>query len=477
MKRYSFLKYIKFGLIGLAVSLTSCDKLLETNPTDAVDVDMALSTKEGFQTSTVGVYSYLRKTAQYGRQLVVYPEIMGNNAAHSGRGTNLLNHSNNARGSHMTPWRSAYEAIAQINIILAELENFEESEQWKNQIEGQLRFLRALFFHNAAKVYSYDPTAIGSTNRGTLPLNLEPVYSYDKLINLPRASQEELYEQLYIDLERSYECLLDNDSDRGPHWVTAGAAAALLSRVALYNGDYQKVVEAVELALETGQGKFSTTSSYVSDWRQSVHPESIFEMEVKTDQNLGANNAPRADYTNRAGIGDTETVSGRGNAKVSEDFYVMFEDGDVRKDLFVKGLGAASDDFQTTKFYSRGGELNLDNIPIIRVSELYLNRAEAYARMAGMEQQAMDDINIIRERAGLDPVSGLAEDNLIDEVLKQRRLELAFEGHNFFDYKRLGMNIVKPGGKVFNFSDYRVLARIPWREFNANKELRQNRGY
>lgn len=478
MKRYNhFLKYINLGILSLMIVLTSCNKLLETNPTDAVDIDMALTTREGFQTATVGVYSYLRNTAQYGRQMVVYPELLGNNAAHSGRGTNLLNHANNARGSHMTPWRSSYEAIAQINIILAELMDFEESEQWKNQIEGQLRFLRALYFHNAAKVYSYDPTAIGSTNRGALPLNLEPVYSYDKIINLPRASQEDFYTQLYIDLERAYECLKETPNDRGPHWATAGAAAALLSRVALYNGDYPKVIDAVERALESGMGKFSTKNSYVSDWRQAVHPESIFEMEVKTDQNLGANNAPRADYTNRAGIGNTETVSGRGNAKVSDDFYVLYEDDDVRKELIVKGLGSASDDYQTTKFYSRGGELNLDNIPVIRVSELYLNRAEAYARMAGMEANAMQDINTIRERAGLEPVSGLAEDNLINEVLKQRRLELAFEGHNFFDYKRLGMDIIKPGGKVFPFSDYRVLARIPWREFNANKELQQNRGY
>lgn len=478
MKIYKqFFKYIIHALLCLTIVLSSCNKMLETNPTDAVDVDMALTTKEGFQTATVGVYSYLRNTAQYGRQLVVYPELLGNNAAHSGRGTNLLNHANNARGSHLTPWRSSYEAIAQINIILSELMEFEENEQWKNQIEGQLRFLRALYFHNAAKVYSYDPTAIGSSNRGALPLNLEPVYSYDKIINLPRATQEEFYAQLYIDLDRAIECLKDTPNDRAPHWATAGAAAALLSRVALYNGDYTKVIDAVEQALASGVGKFSTKDSYVSDWRQAVHPESIFEVEIKTDQNLGANNAPRADYTNRAGVGNTETVSGRGNAKVSDDFYPLYEDEDVRKELIVKGLGAASDDYQTTKFFSRSGELNLDNIPVIRVSELYLNRAEAYARLGGMESNAIKDVNMIRERAGLDPVSGLVEDNLINEILKQRRLELAFEGHNFFDYKRLGMDIVKPGGKVFLFTDYRVLARIPWREFNANKQLEQNRGY
>ena len=468
--------YIAF-VIFLGLSVSSCKDMLDVQPTESIDVNDALTSKEGFQAATVGVYSYLRNTSQYGRQLIVYPEILGNTAAHRGTGTGLLAHSNNARGSHMTPWRSSYEAIAQINIILAELADFSADEDWKNGIAGQLHFLRALFFHNAAKVYGYDPTAVSGTDRGTIPLNLKPVYSFDKIINLPRATSEELYAQLYDDLEKAYDYLENTPKTRGPHFVTQGAVAAFFSRVALYNGDYDRVVIEADKALESGVGKFSTYDSYVSDWRAAVHPESIFEVEFKPDQNIGINNAPRADFTNRLNAEDLTTISGRGNAKVSDELFALYEDHDVRKQLIWKGLGARSDDNQMTKFFSRGGIPNLDNIPVIRVSEVYLNRAEAYARMPGKEQLALNDINTIRVRAGLDPVAGLSEDLLIDEVLKQRKLELAFEGHSFFDYKRLGLDIIKPGGKVFPFSDYRVLARIPWREFNANKELRQNRGY
>src|SRR5690606_26382848 len=164
---------------------------------------------------------------------------------------------------------------------------------------------------------------------------------------------------------------------------------------------------------------------------------------------------------------ESTVSSGRGNAKVSDELFELYAENDVRKQLILKGVGNASADNQMTKFLSRSGELNLDNIPVIRISEVYLNRAEAYAR-SGQADLAMADINKIRERAGLDPVSGLAEDNLINEVMLQRKLELAFEGHSFFDYKRLKEDIVKPGGKVFPFSDYRILARIPWREFNSN---------
>lgn len=470
-------KYICLGMIALlGFSMNSCKNALDVQPKESIDVKDALTSKEGFQTATVGIYSYLRKTNQYGRQLIVYPEIMSNTAAHKGTGTGLLTLSNNARGAHMTPWSSAYTAIAQINIVLTELEAFDADQEWKNGIAGQLHFLRALFFHNAAKVYSYDPTAKPTSiaDRGTIPLNLKPVYSYENVENLERASNEDLYAQLYDDLDKAYQYLANTSKSKAPHLVTQGAVAAFFSRVALYNGDYKRVIVEADKALASGIGKLSTRGSYVSDWRAGVHPESMFEVEFKTDQNVGIDNAPRADFTNRLNAQDLTTVSGRGNAMVSDELFALYDDADVRKGLILKGLGSLSASNQMTKFLSRGGSPNLDNIPVIRISEVYLNRAEANARQQGKEQESIDDINIIRVRAGLNPVSGLMEDALMDEVLKQRKLELAFEGHSFFDYKRLGMDIIKPGGKVFAFSDYRVVAGIPWREISANKKLRQN---
>ena len=469
-------KLFKYILIaGIFFTTTSCEKLLESDPIISIDADDALTSREGFETATVGAYAGLRSTAQYGEALVVYPEMLGNTATHSGRGTTLLNLSNNARGSHMSTWQTGYAAIAQINIILDALAEFEADQAWKNSVAGQLHFLRALYFHNMAKVYGYDPTAIGSTNRGTVPLNLKGTPSLEEIEHLPRATQEEMYTQLYADLEAAYTELEGTSANRAPHFVTQGAVAAFFTRVALYNGDYEKVISMADSALNSGVGKFSTTTSYVSDWRQDTHPESMFEVEFKVDQNVGVNNAPRAHFTNRASI-DTDEPHGRGNAMVSDDLFALYQENDVRRGLIMKGVGDAVEDNQMTKFMGQSDNLNTDNIPVIRISEVYLNRAEAYAR-TGQNDLAMDDINKIRERAGLQPVSGLSEDNLVDEVLLQRKLELAFEGHSFFDYKRLGLDIDKPTGRVFPFSDYRVLARIPWREFNANKQLSQNRGY
>ena len=462
--------------IALALSFSSCSDILDVKPNDAIDASESLVTPEDFETATVGSYSYLRSTSLYGRQLIVYPEFLGNNVSHHGRVATLLTLSNNARGVHMSPWVASYQAIAQINMVLDQLEKFQGDPSRKNRIRGQLLFLRSLYYHNLSKIYGYEPKVKRSTDRGTVPLRVKAIYSYDKSENLARATSEEMYAHLYTELEESYALLKDQPNNQAPFFATAGSVAALFSRVALYNADYENVIKWSTIALESGVGRMSTKESYVADWRAISHPESMFEVEFKVDQNLGIDNAIRSDFTNRV---DPEATVSSGSApgRVSDELFSLFEDADVRKQLIMKGLGAASNDNQMTKFFSRGGAPNLDNVPVIRISEMYLNRAEAYAHIQGGESAALADLNRIRTRAGLTAVGGLSEQTLIDEILKQRRLELCFEGHNFFDYKRLGANIVKANGTIFQYSDYRVLARIPWRDVTTFSNMRQNSGY
>ncbi|RAV29644.1 RagB/SusD family nutrient uptake outer membrane protein [Sinomicrobium soli] len=464
------------ALLGIcSLFFLSCESLLETDPMLSIDSETALSSVESIEAATVGCYSQLRNTDLYGREYIVYPELMGNTAAHSGRRTNNQDVANNVRGVHMGGWRWAYEAITSANEILEALEGFEASQEWKDGIAGQLHFLRALYYHNLSRVYGYDPTAIGSSDKGTVPLILTSIKTYGDIKPTERAPIEVMYAQLYADLEKAYELLAGTPASTGPHFATQGAAAALFTRVALYNGDYEKVVEWADKAITSGVARFSTHDSYVADWRAETHPESLFEVEFKVDQNIGITSSIRSAFTTRVNEEGTQE-NGNGDATVSDELYTLYEEEDVRKQLIMKGLGNASDANEMTKFFSRGGAPNLDNVPVIRLSEVYLNRAEAHAGL-GEEAEALADVNRIRERAGLDPVSGLIEENLLDEIWKQRKLELAFEGHSFFEYKRLGQDIVKPNGTVFRFTDYRILAMIPWREFNANKALSQNRGY
>ena len=107
---------------------------------------------------------------------------------------------------------------------------------------------------------------------------------------------------------------------------------------------------------------------------------------------------------------------------------------------------------------------------------MLLNRAEAEAEL-GENTPALDDVNELRTKRGLDPVD-LSGTALLDEILLQRRLELAQEGHRFFDLKRRGQDITKPAGHTLvPYTDFRVVARISDTQMDANKNLVNNPGY
>src|SRR5690606_18433045 len=271
----------------------------------------------------------------------------------------------------------SFKGIRQINMILEALQDIESDQEWKDGIAGQLYFLRALYFHNLARVYGYDPTAvIAASDRGTVPLILETVKSLEDVKPKERAPSDQMYAHLYADLDKAIALLGSGSNGSGQHFATQGGAAALYTRVALYNGDYEKVVEMAEVAIASGVGRFSSHDSYVADWRAETHPESLFEVEFKIDQNIGVTNGIRSAFTTRVD-GDATLPNGNGDAVVSDGLFALYEDTDVRKELIMKGLGTASSANEMTKFFSRGGAPNLDNVPVIRLSEVYLNRAEA----------------------------------------------------------------------------------------------------
>lgn len=170
------------------------------------------------------------------------------------------------------------------------------------------------------------------------------------------------------------------------------------------------------------------------------------------------------------------TRVGFGDIVVSNNLLAIYETGDVRRSVMVNYTRSDGEQvIQTNKFSGSKGSFGFDNVPLIRVSEMYLNRAEASAR-AGNEVQARTDLNVIRNRAGLASImpTGAA---LIDAILKERRLELAFEGHRFFDLTRLGKNIPKETIAEIPFTDYRILAPLPLTEIDVNKQLVQNPRY
>lgn len=469
--------WIKSLIVGVSLTFSSCEKILELDPKQSIDSSTALESQDGIESTLISVYSRLQNYQHYGRDMLALAEALSDNAIHTGNSSHLINEAANNRGSHFDLWQNCYYSINEINLVLEALENSagQYAEGWANDMYGQAYFLRALLYHNLARAYAYDPTAIiQERNKGGVPLMLTAVNDLSKIGELKRASIEDTYKQIYADLEASIASFSGSD-EQGlyPYKGNSYAAKALFSRVALYNGDWQKVVDMANDALSNKKSVFSTVVNYVDDWKKETHPESIFELRYNESENIGSDRSLRATYTSRA-FYESENFTIQAVIAVNPDFYSLFSEDDVRKGVYRKGVGNNQSYWEVYKFISKNGVMNLDNVPVLRESELYLNRAEAYYHLNQLED-CRDDVNTIRNRAGLDDFETL-DAALLDEVLLQRRLELAFEGHRWFDLKRRGEDIIKDSGNL-TFDDYRLLAPIPDREVKIDGKLEQNYNY
>jgi hypothetical protein len=255
------MKLINKALLSLALTgsllVSSCDSLLQVDPRQSIDADGALNTPDAMNAALNSVYSKLRSARIYGRDLLAVSDALadlGQTTSNSGR---LIGENNNQPGSHFGTWQTAYAAINEANLILDGISKVEGASaaqiaRW----EGEAKFLRGLYYFDLVKVYSYIPTAIyepGVIGQGGIPVVTEGVISSGLALSrqTPRSTIDEVYAQIYKDLEDAKKLL---GAGRGVQYGSGAAASALLSRVALYKGDWAKVVSESGLALASSVG-------------------------------------------------------------------------------------------------------------------------------------------------------------------------------------------------------------------------------
>lgn len=475
MKLKNIIKPLALGVVLIA---SSCSDILDVQPRQSIDAATALTSEDALNAAVNGVYDRLQSTNLYGRDLIALPEALADNGRATNKSGRLNPEYQNQPNAHFVLWGTAYTAINQLNLILDAIPKITTlSANAKNSFEGQASMLRGLLYFELARCYGYEPTvAVKESDRGSVPIMKTGVLDLSQIERLPRASINEVYDFIYADLTNAVAKL--STVTLSTAYANKGAANALFSRVALYRGDYANAIKYSNDALATGIGKFQTKDTYVSAWRTANQPESMFEIAYQTNENIGVNTSLQTTFTTLVELGNTARTGGFGDLVPTAALLNSFEAGDVRRNLYERGTaGRGTAEIECTKFFGRTGSVNLDNIPVIRISEMYLNRAEALT-LTGKETDALIDVNRIRTRAGLDPKTGLTGKPLIDEIAAQRRIEFAFEGHRFFDLKRRGQDIVKAApAQNLVYTDFRFLAPLPLREIQANSNLKQNVGY
>ena len=502
------MKLINKALLSLALTgsmlVSSCDSLLQVDPRQSIDADGALTTPDAMNAALNSVYSKLRSARIYGRDLFAVSDALadvGQTTSNSGR---LIGENNNQPGAHFGTWQTAYFAINEANLILDGISKVEGASaaqiaRW----EGESKFLRGLYYFDLVKVYSYMPTAVfepGVIGQGGIPVVTEGVISSGVALSrqTPRSTINEVYAQIYKDLEDAKR-LLGTGTGRGVQYGSGPAASALLSRVALYRGDWAKVVAESTAALSSGVGTVLSGSAYVNGWRAPVNPESMFEVRFAlAEESIGVNESLQSTYTallnltnknSQGGWGDfipNATVRGFfglaalqiGNPATDNNNWDVTRNTDVRAQLYTTGntVRGAGRQIENTKFMSKSGFAYADNVPVIRKSEMHLNRAEANYQLKN-ESAALTELNAFKALRGL-PAVTLSGNALLEEILLERMKEFIGEGHRFFDLKRYGRGIVKTVPAVnLAFDDFKILPPIPQREVDGNPNIKQNRGY
>lgn len=491
--------------IAVAASMASCKKQLDIPSRNSLDADVALTTRAGIENAINSVYSILKRETHYGRDLFSVTDAMADIAFANGRSSRLLGENRNTALSNVNIWAGSYGAINEINLTLGAYPALADATAAeKIRWEGELKFLRAFYYFDLVRNYSYIPTfTVPTQDKGGVVVTLQGFNSATGATAFfpSRATTVQTYAQIWNDLYASINLL--SNTNRGRNYASKHAALALGSRIALYEGNWVKCDSFATAAinLSGGIGALSNTGNYVSGWRAADHPEGIFQVWYATlGENLGVNTSLAATHTTLSAPGALAGVrQGQGdlvpngfllsqlgitgyptNLAQSPPAPALTYSADVRNKLFEWGVNAAGHYVECTKWLGKSGGPNWDNTVVLRWAELYLNRAEARYRAAN-EAGAWADLNAIRTARIVGftvPVTPLTGQPLLDEIWKQRMLEFAFEGHRFYDLKRNGLTIVKTNPATnLPATDYRILPRIPTGEVDGNTNMTQNFGY
>jgi hypothetical protein len=444
-------------LTAAVLFVGSCGKKLDILPTQSVEEEVVLSTDQGVKNLLNGAYDMISSGAVYGGDLFLYSELMASDGELRWEGTfnqpreiwrkDILTTNSYVRDS----WLNSYRAINAANNIISALEVVNEDD--RARVEGEALFIRGSMLFELVKFFAQPYTAGNAGSSPGIPIILEPTRTDNVSTARPRNTVQEVYTQVIDDLTQSIALL--EPVGYNDEYANAAAAAAQLSRVYLqmenFTGARDLANSAINLAEDMG---FDLAGAYPSLFNNSANSsEDIFAIQVSA--NDGANDMHL--------FWSIPAFGGRdGDVAILGKHLNLYEEDDLRLNLFYE------DDAETVR--SGKWQLQYRNLPIFRLSELYLTRAETNFRLGtSIGATPASDIAAIRGRAGLDAPVTLT----LPLILAERKLELAHEGHALHDLKRL-----RGSADGFTYNDPKMVLPIPQREVDAGKGiLDQNDGY
>lgn len=488
----------KLFLMALIVAgLVGCKDFLVETPQQSLALDDVLNNEEGLRGLVTGMYDGAQSGNISGGNFNVIPEIMADNTLWTGSFTTFLDFHQHAmtadNGNTVNWWTSSYSTINRANLVLETVDQISDpivTEAQKNTWRGDAYFIRGMLYFELARVYGKPWNSTAGNSHPAVPIRTKSVKSSADFENLPRATMAEVFVQADSDFKQAAS-LLPNERLRADRRATRYGALGYLMRMEMVKGNYSA---AATYAQQIMGGGFSLTTAVNAPFTTKFSTESVIEIAHTSTDNPGVNLGQNAFYAPAAS-------GGRGDIRISAAFVTALGQiitpaqqaaisaaggtaVDQRRTLLLNGTTANTS--ATLKFTST---LRDNNVLNLRYAGVLLTRAEALAEqaadLAAVPPEVYTLVNTVRKRAIVvtggtasnalieyGPGSFASKQELIDAILLERRIELAFEGDRFYTLQRKGLSIRgrAPG-------DNRITFPIPQQELDANPSMVQNPGY
>ncbi len=456
-------------LILLLVFFSSCKKdFLNRSPYTSLSPAQALGSEADLQVALRGTYAGLRNSDLFGRTVPVAGDQYADNAyisvKNSGRYIQFNTYAITvADGNVGGFWTAAYNTILRANnIINSPLTGTANITQYKAEAYAIRALCYFYLVRYYAKPYTDAPASLG------VPI----ILAGDVTQQAPRNTVAEVYTQIISDLDKAY---ANNTIFNGSSQFSKYAAKALEAKVYLYKGDNTSAKTAALDVINNSGFTTITNSNWANYWGTGGSRldklETLFEVSSDGINNNGFD--ALTNIYNQAGYGDL---------LCADDLYALYASTDIRKTAgFTTGIRGGVAATFVQKYKNPNGSANPDNTKIIRMSDVYLIAAEA--SLPADEQSAISYVNMIattRDASFAGYTSTGAQ--LLNDIVTERRKELAFEGDRFGDMNRLKLDITRAANfpktaLSLPYSDTRRLFPIPQAELDPNKNMKQNPGY
>ena len=474
------------------MALSGCEDFLTREPQLQQSTDITMSTFSGLNDATHGAYYYIASSGWYGQSRVIDAEMRSGNGMkstlkNSNRCTQAYNWNYTEDGTSGM-WSTAYVTIAMANNVIDNLEGKavgDVTEQDLNNLKAECLFIRAFaHFCNVltyGQPYTYCKANSTAESDDVNYLGVPYVYHTDPAGKPARESVISNYQNIVADLLEA-ERIIDPDyvaTSVRSSLVDPAAAVnistiqALLSRVYLYMGEWQNAADYATKVIDSKKYKMWTAEEYPTVWGKELgEGEVTFEVYGKRTNSA---------YASWEDLSYLTSPNGSGDPQAAQPLIDLYAEGDVRLDTYRTDDNEESGILWTAKYPGKGDNAAPDcnNVVIFRLSEMYLNRAEAIMRGATVDgATAISDLNMITSNRNAEPYTSVGP----VDIQNERRKELAWEGHYIYDLGRWGMAVERAEADYplltmninVPFPDKKWALPLPKSELDVNENLVQN---